>query len=168
MCPKRNPPALLGGGVPSKPGENASGTRIKVKSFAGSDGSKQFVGFYDSERQEDCSYSYASDGKLRCLPPASGVSLYADANCSIPVLNVPPGSCSALASYVTVTTPGADACSVGASRLFRRGSAFTPSGTVYWKVPSYSAYPATSSFIYYSMAEEVAPSSFVDAMPVTE
>ena len=46
-----------------------SGTRLKLKYYAGADGSKLSAGLHDSQLNVDCYYSYPmSDGTLRCVP----------------------------------------------------------------------------------------------------
>ena len=45
-----------------------SGTRLKAKYYAGADGSRQFVGWHDAQRDEDCYFGAAADGVLRCAP----------------------------------------------------------------------------------------------------
>ena len=45
-----------------------AGSRLKVRYYVGSDGSEQANGFFDSSRNENCSYRVASDGAVRCLP----------------------------------------------------------------------------------------------------
>jgi hypothetical protein len=62
-----------------------SGSRLKARYYVGDDGSKQFAGWYDSERKENCTVMSASDGVLRCLPFtlfASAGSYFSDSNCS--------------------------------------------------------------------------------------
>ncbi len=66
--------------------EAKSGSRLKERRYVGDDGSEQFVGFYDSSRKEDCGFSVASDGMLRCMPiRAMGTSYFGDAGCVDPV-----------------------------------------------------------------------------------
>src|SRR5260370_16789923 len=45
-----------------------SGTRLKVKYYAGADGSKQFFGLHDSQLNVDCNFITAADGVSRSLP----------------------------------------------------------------------------------------------------
>ncbi|NUP11492.1 MAG: hypothetical protein HOW73_36060 [Polyangiaceae bacterium] len=81
-----------GNGQPQNQGDGfVSGSRLRARFIGGADGSKQFLGFHDDERDEDCSFSTASDGKLRCVPPSSGASLFVDAQCNQPVVLVTVG-----------------------------------------------------------------------------
>lgn len=53
-----------------------SGKRLRARYYVGEDGSRQFVGWHDKERNEDCSFSVAEDGKTRCLPPSAYTIFY--------------------------------------------------------------------------------------------
>lgn len=66
------------------------------------------AGWHDSERNVDCTFVKASDGKMRCLPTgASGVVFFTDTACKAPTLVAVRGgplSCAQAASkYVRVT-----------------------------------------------------------------
>jgi hypothetical protein len=64
-----------------------SGSRLRAKYVTSADGARQFVGWYDSQRQEDCRFDVAEDGETRCMPIAAqlgsqlSVSGYADSAC---------------------------------------------------------------------------------------
>ncbi len=105
-----------------------SGTRLRARYHVGDDGSKQFVGWRDTERDEDCSFQTAEDGKLRCLPSTGGsVQYFSDSGCSEVVALVPateacpePG----VAGYLGETS--AD-CGAGRRKaLFKVGSESDP------------------------------------------
>ncbi len=60
------------------------------------DGSKQFIGWYDSLRKENCGFQTAADGMMRCLPGGIAVSpgsvstpIYADAGCTVLISRTP-------------------------------------------------------------------------------
>lgn len=61
-----------------------SGTRLKIRYFAGSDGSKVFAGITDATRNESCTMGVkASDGLLRCLPSYTlAASTFVDSSCT--------------------------------------------------------------------------------------
>jgi hypothetical protein len=46
----------------------ASGSRLKARWYVAADGARQFASFHDSELKQDCEFSLASDGVVRCLP----------------------------------------------------------------------------------------------------
>lgn len=48
----------------------ASGPRLKRRIITGSDGSKDFAGWYDSQLGVNCAWGVAEDGSKRCLPDA--------------------------------------------------------------------------------------------------
>lgn len=66
-CSGAERPGLLGGTSVSeaKADGNASGTRLKVKRYAGADGSSLLVSLHDSQLNVDCGFSTAADG---CAP----------------------------------------------------------------------------------------------------
>lgn len=87
--PKGNP------GPPGPPGSSissmySSGARIKATVGTTPDGAAMFVGWYDSERQEECNFFLTTrDGMKRCVPDSSAALAYesgyfADSACSIP------------------------------------------------------------------------------------
>lgn len=71
-----------------KPG-NESGSRLRKIERVGADGSREFAGWYDSERDEDCAFRKI-DSVARCLPQMHQSSdrnyePYADAACTRPL-----------------------------------------------------------------------------------
>ncbi|MGH7269839.1 MAG: hypothetical protein ACREJ3_05355 [Polyangiaceae bacterium] len=91
---------------------NAGGSRLKANYYAGSDGSQQFLStFHDAMRNEDCAFSTASDGTIRCLPaaptgPGASPSMYSvyytDAACTQPVIALNNCSGNTAPAYVQV------------------------------------------------------------------
>lgn len=90
-------------GVPGPEGEPGqgigyvSGSRLKARYLDGEDGSRQFLTWWDSQRQEECTFDEPSDdvasaltlNDRRCLPRMGScddgfgpVQLYADAGCT--------------------------------------------------------------------------------------
>jgi hypothetical protein len=83
-----------------------SGARIRARYLDGDDGSKQFVGWRDTQLGMDCTYLFAEDGEYRCLPSSILVGGYfTDANCGQPAALVAK-TCAVpqYASVVTTTT----------------------------------------------------------------
>lgn len=66
---------------------NVSGSRLRRKQFRAADGTIEFIGWYDSERKENCSFRKLLTEEHRCLPPVDEVNElpYADAACTIPI-----------------------------------------------------------------------------------
>jgi hypothetical protein len=112
-----------------------SGTRLRARYYLGEDGSKQFIGWHDKMRDEDCSFWKAADGVLRCTPfyITSGASAFSDAGCSVPVII----AAKATGSACGVTAPPAkylylsDAC--GAARQRYTVATQPTGGTVFSK-----------------------------------
>lgn len=71
----------------------ASGSRIKMRVGVTADGAKTFIGWYDSVRNEDCAFMFASDGVRRCIPitleatdvnrPTVAGVYFSDSGCSV-------------------------------------------------------------------------------------
>lgn len=56
-----------------------SGSRIRAKALITDEGDRAFLGWYDSQRQEDCDFLRDAEGTLRCLPvSAQGAPQSAD------------------------------------------------------------------------------------------
>jgi len=95
-----------------------SGTRLRARYYVGEDGSKQFIGWHDMMRDEDCTFWQPPGGTLRCTPfyVTSAASMFSDIGCSVPVTI----AVKATGSACGVTAPAAkyaylsDAC--GANR----------------------------------------------------
>ena len=74
-----------GGAQASRDDLYTAGTRLKVRSLVGTDGSRQQVGLWDSQRKEACYFLLASDGRMRCIPLQTAIpwpSQYSDTQCS--------------------------------------------------------------------------------------
>lgn len=70
--------------VPDASAGPGSGTRLKMKTFLGADGSVVHAGIWDDQLKLDCSVYPASDGSLRCIPsgPAASGTAFADPSCT--------------------------------------------------------------------------------------
>lgn len=79
-----------------------SGSRLRVRSYVGDDGSRQQVGLYDTQLQTLCAFTRAADGELRCLPLGGFTAYFGDAQCLQRVLSVPPSNCATTARFVMV------------------------------------------------------------------
>ena len=136
---------------------NQSGSRLKAKYHAGSDGTKSFIGWHDSQRNEDCGFTIAGDGTPRCLPSgAFSGGFFSDSGCTQPAAEWST-ACSAAPAYATNTT----ACN-GGTHVYALGSVV---GTLYSGSPSAcNALPSgVAGYTFYTLGSEVSPSSFVSA-----
>lgn len=152
-----------------------SGTRIKARTttttMSTADGARyaftQFVGWFDSQRNEECAPAVASDGITRCLPVASAINdtFFDDAACTIPLaIASAPGCFTTPRQYVTQPL-AAPACTNAGARVFAAGAThptyYSKSGTTCTgpsTLPGYTWYAASGS--------ELAPTLFA-AMTMT-
>ena len=73
---------------------HVSGSRLKIRYYETPDGAKQFLGWFDSSRGDECTIQkYGPDGTTRCLPvrvaPTFGYS--SDSGCSLGLIDVTKG-----------------------------------------------------------------------------
>lgn len=105
-------------GPPGDPASSitVSGTRLRAHYIEGEDGSKQFIGWYDSLRAEDCSYA-ERQGQFRCYPIAKIIegggppSLYRDSACTLPA------ECLPKAELEYIIAPGGTVYEAGATLI---------------------------------------------------
>jgi hypothetical protein len=73
-----------------------SGTRLRARFLTAGD-AREHVGFYDTLRNEGCTFQRAEGGRMRCLPPTlsyiDGTSVFADTACQTPVRAVVKPGC---------------------------------------------------------------------------
>lgn len=164
------------GGAPSSsdpstagPG-STSGSRLKARWLVADDGARHFQGWHDSERDADCAFQTAEDGKLRCLPlsAAMNTSWYGDASCTKPIAYTSKG-CEAPATAALVERYCAG---LGApTRVFERGAPYK-GASVYTKTSSGCTASPVQSFAenndLYTVGAEIAPDAFVAARETTE
>lgn len=142
-----------------------SGTRLKAKYYAGSDGSRSpLLTWYDSQRAEDCNWMVATDGVNRCLPTSyamvvSGSSFYADASCTLVVASVTTTCSASIPKYVMET--GTAGCN--GYRMFQIGAQFTGPSVYLKSGTTCMAVAVTVGTAYYGFGPEVPASSFVSA-----
>ncbi len=70
----------------------ASGSRLKLQYYEATDGAKQFVGWRDSMRMDDCSFGPHADGSTRCLPASTLIGVFFAAGCTTALAYVPKSS----------------------------------------------------------------------------
>jgi hypothetical protein len=98
--------------VQSAPGTGGtSGTRLKARTYNAEDGSQQFIGWFDSQRNENCGFQMAADGKIRCLPSGTSVEagFFGDTGCTQPLATMQTG-CAPPASYALADASDPGAC----------------------------------------------------------
>jgi len=145
--------------VPNASADPTSGTRLKAKYRTGDDGSKAYIPgvWFDSQRNEDCSFNKAVDGKERCMPSGIGVvtSTFADPTCT-QFTAVTSSGCSP--KYATAY----DTSSCGTSYTYHLYSVGTLLSTIYYKSGNtcVSGTPP-AGYSYYALGAEIPASSFV-------
>lgn len=124
------------------------------------------LGWHDNERDVDCTFTLATDGKLRCLPtgPAATV-FFTDTTCSSPsrvaVLGEVP--CAGTGRFGRVATPTCPVTTrVYALGTERRNLTSASTETSPGRCPTF---PGVTNALD---ATEVDPAGFVEGLPVTE
>lgn len=99
--------------APSGPGVariGTSGTRLKQVAWQTADGARQLVGFYDTQRQEDCAVTPWDDGNTYCTPQSSPTQmLYTNSTCTAKIVGVPystPNPPAYVAEYIVTPVCG--------------------------------------------------------------
>jgi hypothetical protein len=149
-----------------------SGSRLKLRFYEGSDGSRQFIDFYDTELKTPCKVPVRTgDGKERCVPNQSGTPYHAALGCAgSPTLYAVPKS----SPQPTVLVIGA----INSKPLsaYQAGALVTPPAKIYWGgddgaggtggCAEANSNPAT--FNYYAIGAPIADATFVEMTIKTE
>lgn len=158
--------------------EFVGGSRIKPKftttTFADGAKGKQFSGWHDSARGEDCQVAAAADGKQRCMPVPYGADTvavtagyYSNASCTVPLFLQGISACvpTAVPKYVASNT-STSSCTV--AWAFRPVTGLAANPAKYFYKPAgattctdIGAFP-TTSYRVLSVGAEIAPSEFVE------
>ena len=153
----------------AKADTNVSGSRLKARNYVGSDGSKEWMGWHDIQRNEDCAFTTAADGMMRCLPFPYQATInlyYTDAGCTQPLAI---GYKGCATTYATFSEAVAGSCVYNGTNhlhIYQLGGAFTGLQAFVKSGASCTATPTTSltgTYDLYSVGPEVDPSSFVAA-----
>ncbi len=163
-----------GGGTSDGTTDHTSGSRLRVRYLAGADGSREFMGFFDNQRNENCLFGSATvragDGTIRCLPSEAvayqGAFYFADAACTVRLAAALKAQCAP--KYAAMYS--ASQCPL-TETIYPILSAFTLGGTIYFVNASAQcvAYPGSlTSYDLYTVGDEIPPSSFAGASILTE
>jgi hypothetical protein len=162
-----------------------SGTRLKANYWAGSDGSKQFTGWHDSQRKEDCSFTNAADNTTRCMPNnAYSSTFFVDSACSQPVYVS--GDCNPVPGYVTsaaltstfpsagynahifpIATPTTTVTAAYEITILSDGGCNGPYHLTCTAVTGWTTMAQPPNIVY-TLGAEIPPSAFVQATTQTE
>lgn len=145
--------------VPDAEAQTVSGTRLKARYWVGDDGSKQFAGWFDSERNEQCSFRTAEDGDIRCQPVAEATGgVYFAAGCTTPYFYASTG-CGVAPKYGSLAT----GCSIGLFTL----TASSPT-MVYVGTPANCVSTAVPTGFSFFTGSAIAATLFVKATEQVE
>lgn len=144
-----------------------SGERLRARYLQADDGTRQWLGWYDIERGENCSFRIAEDGVERCLPEVNAdiaPNAYSDPNCTEELWGEIPSEvdCSPTRSAAYAIDPE-DGC---ARVLYRVTEVPIPS-TVYGGPLCVAGEPGGAVVRHFTV-ERVEPQEFVAAVEMVE
>ena len=150
--------------VPPANADPLPGSRLKPKFRLGEDGAKEYLQglWFDTQRNEDCTFQLASDGQTRCLPKGNTFQYYSDAQCTQAMVLMQ--SACTTPGYGVSNATTACALDTGGTRVFSVGAAANPP-MIYGKAGSscFAIGPTSSDYTYFMVGAEVPPSTFVAA-----
>jgi hypothetical protein len=141
-----------------------SGSRLVPVFLTAEDESRQFVGWFDRARNENCSFGLSADGVVRCLPTdVLEARLFADANCKQRVVAVT--GCT-MPKYLV--EPEVVSCeSVVRHHVRQPGTKIRPTNVFSDTTGTCSRVPLEPGAVYVLVGREVAATAFVAAKYVT-
>lgn len=158
------PPSMMVPVAQAKAAEN--GTRLKARYYVAADGARQFaLGWYDSERNENCAFQRASDGVMRCLPESTSAvtSYFLDSACTEAVAGLLTYNC----GFEYVLEPTANDCVYGL-RIRSLAETLQP-GVLHIKSgDSCVETPSPDGYTFRRLGPQVPPTSFVAATEQTD
>ncbi len=138
--------------------------RVQEIDWVTGGGMLEASGLYDSTRGEACSFAYAADGAVRCLPGGMFGGYYSDPQCTQQLAGWLTSFCGPtpryMATFDTSTCPGR-------THLYGLGSPVSLS-VAYIPVSGVCTQVSTSGYEFFTVGAEVAPSSFQSATVVTK
>jgi hypothetical protein len=136
-----------------------SGDRLRAR-YLVADGARQFAGFHDRERDEDCSFDLRhGQTSARCLPASTSGGGFMDAACTVPMFSVGALGCELPNAYVHEASTE---CGGGIARIWRVGTLQRPTTTyVLDSTGVCRSTNANPAFVYYAATEEVPLERFV-------
>lgn len=151
-------------------GGEISGTRLRARYTVGADGSREFVGWFDTVRGEDCSFKQGDEGRLRCLPAAHPVIDFSDPDCTVPLVTLPPQlDCNGKPPKYVMAMDFSDAC-MPQARLFELGAATQTTVDPVYRSTAQGCMPLGSGAmpVFFEIGPEVPMTEMVEGSTVTE
>lgn len=153
-----------------------NGSRLRNKRIVASDGTVALgAGLFDTQRSEDCSFSLADDGKMRCLPTypnLATVSTYYDhPTCSGRPLALS-STCEPAKKYVIQYAPNCGSSATAGS--IASVTEITPPATLYslsgttCTAMTNTLFTAATGYRIYSIGAVVSAARFVDGTATTQ
>jgi hypothetical protein len=141
-----------------------SGSRLVPVFLTGEDDSRQFAGWFDRARNENCAFGLSADGVMRCLPTDSlEARLFVDAACTQRVVAVV--GCTMPKYFIE---PHVESCGSKERHRIREPGAKIRPPTVYSSAGGTCARVALDpAAVYVMVGREIAPSAFVAAKYAT-
>ena len=167
----QGPQGEPGSGGSSAP--DASGSRIKLRYLKGEDGSRRFVGFFDSQLGVACEWKRGTDLARHCLPVETARTRYVDSQCQVAIAVLPLTPECGTPVYSSEYTDK-DVCTYETAWSFRvLGESITLDQTVdLYKIEAdgvcnQDTFAGTSN-AFHTLGPALPPSTFVAAELVTE
>ena len=148
--------------VPDAMADPTSGSRLKAKFMKAADGARAPIPniWFDSQRNEDCSFRQAADGTQRCMPNSYAFLLYySDAACTAPIVYTSAGCTPP--PYLQATEATAS-CSGGGARIYSTMAKIQPMMLYIKSGTTCTASSAPITIDYYSVGAEIPLSAFVE------
>ncbi len=160
-----------------------SGTRLKAKYTAGSDGSKLYDPevLSDSELGVDCAFGLASDSTTRCLPTISPASIatfveYTDSKCEDPIalINPPPSGCTPAPPKYVFTNDAQPYCPTASGQtpthVYTVGAFVSTATMPLFRIQNGTCQSGqqSSNFLVYTLSQELPATTFAAGTPGTD
>jgi len=162
----------VGLGSPPRTEDALSGTRLKARYYQSGDGARQFIGWFDSQRNVPCLFCMADS--LRCLPAVSVQSrdAFADGACSQSALPAAVPPCTNPApTEMTVFRPQTLAALTCASdiRAVSVGALVPPPTPIFFKDADGGCMQSASNpFGFYPVTGEIPLTDYAAATVMTD
>lgn len=163
---------------PNSPNEPLvkNGTRLRNKYIVASDGTITLgAGLIDTQRGEDCSFSLAEDGVLRCLPGEPNIAItsvyYNNATCGGNPLAYSP-NCESPKKYVQQGPSNCGSINRGnriltLSEIPPPATLYSKSGSTCTSIPN-TLYTAATGYRVYTLGAAVPATNFVEGTVMTQ
>jgi hypothetical protein len=141
-----------------------AGSRLVPIFIVAEDESRQFFGWFDKARNENCSFAIAADGVVRCLPShAIEARLFSDSSCKQRVAAMSSCAGDGGAPYIVERVPSS--CSLPARlHVHEVGARLTPAAVFAEdSAGACERVPVDRKMMYVAVGAEINPAAFVAA-----